>query len=78
MASFSKFVAQKRLLIPLAHLPHKDFLSWRGEASGEYTVHSRYKILLKAMLTIIITTQVRLLNATKNFRIVTFLQKLLL
>ncbi|KAH1082551.1 hypothetical protein J1N35_022312, partial [Gossypium stocksii] len=45
--TFSDEVAQKILLIPLAHIPHEDFLSWRGEASGEYTMRSGYKILLQ-------------------------------
>ncbi|KAH1056075.1 hypothetical protein J1N35_034140 [Gossypium stocksii] len=45
--TFSEKVAQKIMLIPLAHLSHEDFLSWRGEASREYTVRSGYKILLQ-------------------------------
>lgn len=44
---FSEEVAQKILLIPLAQHTHEHFLSWRGEASREYSVRSGYKILLQ-------------------------------
>ncbi|KAA3455557.1 reverse transcriptase [Gossypium australe] len=47
-STFSEEVTQKIMLIPLAHLSHEDFLSWRGEASGEYTVRSGYKIHLQS------------------------------
>ncbi|KAA3472944.1 reverse transcriptase [Gossypium australe] len=45
-STFSREDAQKILQIPLAHTPHDDFLAWRGESTGEYTVRSGYKLLL--------------------------------
>lgn len=48
MVCFSAEIAQQILLIPLARSLHEDFLCWRGEASGEYTVRSGYKILLQS------------------------------
>ncbi|MBA0571077.1 hypothetical protein Golob_004669 [Gossypium lobatum] len=44
-STFPKEVADRILRIPLAVDPHDDFLAWSGEPSGEYTVHSAYKLL---------------------------------
>ncbi|MBA0712681.1 hypothetical protein Golax_011763 [Gossypium laxum] len=44
--TFSESDANKILGIPLANEPYDDFMVWRGEASGEYSVWS-YKLLLK-------------------------------
>ncbi|KAH1047985.1 hypothetical protein J1N35_038769 [Gossypium stocksii] len=49
-STFTEEVAQKILQIPLAHSPHEDFLAWRGESTGEYTVRSGYKLLLHGNL----------------------------
>ncbi|KAB2069753.1 hypothetical protein ES319_A08G112700v1, partial [Gossypium barbadense] len=45
-STFSEEDVQKILQILLAHTPHDDFLAWRGESTGEYTVRSGYKLLL--------------------------------
>ncbi|KAA3481600.1 Zinc finger, CCHC-type [Gossypium australe] len=37
--------ADRILRIPLASSPHEDFLAWGGEASGEFSVRSAYKLL---------------------------------
>ncbi|KAA3453822.1 Ribonuclease H-like superfamily protein [Gossypium australe] len=43
--TFSEEDAGKILRIPLARAPHDDFLVWGGEASGEFSVCSAYKLL---------------------------------
>ncbi|XP_016752759.1 uncharacterized protein [Gossypium hirsutum] len=44
--TFSEVDAQRILQISLARLPQDDFLAWRGEPTGEYTVRSGYRLLL--------------------------------
>ncbi|MBA0650201.1 hypothetical protein Goklo_017650 [Gossypium klotzschianum] len=44
--TFSESDANRILRIPLANEPYDDFMVWRGEVSGEYSVRS-YKLLLK-------------------------------
>ncbi|KAG4170554.1 hypothetical protein ERO13_A12G153950v2, partial [Gossypium hirsutum] len=46
-STFAKVDVPKILQIPLAQRSHNDLLIWRGEASGQYTVRSGYKLLLK-------------------------------
>lgn len=46
MNIFSEVDAQRILQISLARLPQDDFLAWRGEPTGEYTVRSGYRLLL--------------------------------
>ncbi|MBA0626635.1 hypothetical protein Godav_004268 [Gossypium davidsonii] len=44
-ATFPAEISEKIFCIPLAKEPHDDFLVWRGESSGEFTVRSAYKLL---------------------------------
>ncbi|KAA3466579.1 reverse transcriptase [Gossypium australe] len=44
-STFSEDIAEKIRRIPLVEEPHDDRLAWRGEASGEFTVRSAYKLL---------------------------------
>lgn len=39
-STFIEKDARRILAIPLSNVPHEDFLAWRGEAIGEYTVCS--------------------------------------
>ncbi|KAA3472610.1 reverse transcriptase [Gossypium australe] len=43
--TFAEEDAARILHIPLADDPHDDFLAWEGEASGEFSVRSAYKLL---------------------------------
>ncbi|KAA3464145.1 reverse transcriptase [Gossypium australe] len=43
--TFVEVDAARILRIPLASNPHEDFLAWGGEASGEFSVRSAYKLL---------------------------------
>lgn len=43
--TFSEEDVGKILRIPLARVPHDDFLVWGHEASGEFLVRSAYKLL---------------------------------
>ncbi|KAG8496161.1 hypothetical protein CXB51_009002 [Gossypium anomalum] len=50
-STFSEEDAKKIFQIPLASTTHEDFLAWRGEHTGEYTVRSGYKLLLHGNFT---------------------------
>ncbi|KAA3455898.1 reverse transcriptase [Gossypium australe] len=43
--TFAEKDAARILRIPLASNPHEDFRAWGGEASGEFSVRSAYKLL---------------------------------
>ncbi|KAA3462679.1 reverse transcriptase [Gossypium australe] len=43
--TFAADEADRILRIPLAKIPHEDFLAWSGEHSGEFSVKSAYKLL---------------------------------
>ncbi|KAA3468559.1 reverse transcriptase [Gossypium australe] len=43
--TFPEDVAELILRIPLATVPHEDFLAWSGEPSGVFSVRSSYKLL---------------------------------
>lgn len=43
--TFSSEVASHILKIPLAEIPHVDFVVWKGETSKEFSVRSAYKLL---------------------------------
>lgn len=42
---FSREEANRIVRIPVAMEPHTDFMVWKGEASGEFSVRSAYKFL---------------------------------
>lgn len=46
-SNFSRADANRILCIPLAKFPHDDMLIWSGEASGNFSIQSAYKILLQ-------------------------------
>lgn len=46
--TFSTTDVGKILRIPLARTPHEDLLVWGGEHSGEFSIHSAYKLLQKS------------------------------
>lgn len=48
VSTFSAEVANKNMQIPLARSAHEDFLVWRGEPFGEFTIRSTYKLLQEA------------------------------
>ncbi|KAA3485207.1 reverse transcriptase [Gossypium australe] len=43
--TFGAVEAEKILCIPLAKHPHDDFMAWRGEPTGDFSVKSTYKLL---------------------------------
>lgn len=43
--TFSEMMTNNILPIPLAMVLYEDFRVWRGEATGEFTVCSAYRIL---------------------------------
>lgn len=43
--AFEEEATKKILNIPLAEVSHEDVQVWRGEASGDFSVRSAYKLL---------------------------------
>ncbi|TYG79677.1 hypothetical protein ES288_D02G157800v1 [Gossypium darwinii] len=45
--TFSERDAERILKIPLPRCLNNDHIAWRGEASGEYSVRSGYKLIIQ-------------------------------
>ncbi|TYJ01349.1 hypothetical protein E1A91_A13G147600v1, partial [Gossypium mustelinum] len=45
--TFDEVDANRIMSIPLAKTPHANFLIWRGEPTGVFSVHSAYKQILQ-------------------------------
>ncbi|MFQ6670311.1 hypothetical protein Gotur_035287 [Gossypium turneri] len=45
--TFSERDAERILKIPLLRCLNNDHIAWRGEASGEYSVRSGYKLIIQ-------------------------------
>ncbi|KAA3466275.1 Ribonuclease H-like superfamily protein [Gossypium australe] len=63
-ATFSEFIVEKILRIPLATEANDDVVAWCGEHSGEFSVRSAYKLLQSHEVD---PTAYVLQNAYKNF-----------
>ncbi|MBA0678250.1 hypothetical protein Goari_019608 [Gossypium aridum] len=48
-STFSERDIEKILNIPFSRCPSEDHITWRGEASSEYSVRSEYKLLLQGL-----------------------------